>query len=94
MARGLVISGALILLLPVLLGADFLWFAMPITELLVMLYAAASMKKYTNALPNGLWAGVLLSKRSSEKFSGLLRYSSSSSGMFSAHSGISGSVSG
>ena len=53
-ARGLVISGALILLLPVLLGADFLWFAMPITELLVMLYAAASMKKYTNALPNGL----------------------------------------
>ena len=53
-ARGLVISGALILLLPVLLGADLLWFAMPITELLVMLYAASSMKKYTNALPNGL----------------------------------------
>lgn len=53
-ARGLVISCALILFLPVVLGADFLWFAMPITELLVMLYAAASMKKYTNALPNGL----------------------------------------
>ena len=52
--RGLVISGALILLLPVLLGADFLWFAMPITELLVALCAAASMKKYTNALPDGL----------------------------------------
>ena len=34
-ARGLVISGILILILPVLFGADALWFAMPITELLV-----------------------------------------------------------
>ena len=33
--RGLLVSGALILLLPVLLGANALWFAMPITELIV-----------------------------------------------------------
>ncbi len=39
-ARGLVISGALILLLPRLVSADSLWFAMPITELLVAVYAA------------------------------------------------------
>ena len=49
-ARGLVISGILILLLPVAVGADFLWFAMPITELLVMVYAAAAMRRYTKAL--------------------------------------------
>ena len=50
-ARGLIISGILILTLPLLLGADSIWFAMPITELLVMLYAAAAMKKYTRKLP-------------------------------------------
>ncbi len=50
-ARGLVISGALILLLPRLAGADALWLAMPVTELLVMLYAASTVKKYTAALP-------------------------------------------
>ena len=49
-ARGLVISGALILLLPKLAGASSLWLAMPITELLVMLYAATTMRKYTKAL--------------------------------------------
>ena len=50
-ARGLVISGALIMLLPLVVSADAIWFAMPITELLVMLYAAAAMRKYTGALP-------------------------------------------
>lgn len=50
-ARGLVISGILILILPVLTGADSLWFAMPITELLVMFYAASTIRKYTKALP-------------------------------------------
>lgn len=50
-ARGLVISGILILILPVLTGADFLWSAMPVTELLVMIYAAVTIKKYTKALP-------------------------------------------
>ena len=50
-ARGLVVSGALILLLPSLIGAGALWYAMPITELLVMVYAVSAMKKYSAALP-------------------------------------------
>ena len=49
-ARGLVISGVLILVLPVLTGADSLWFAMPVTELLVMVYAAATIRTYSKAL--------------------------------------------
>ncbi len=51
-ARGLIISGALILLLPTVIGADSLWYVMPITELLVMFYVTAMMKKETAALPN------------------------------------------
>ncbi len=50
-ARGLVISGILIMVLPSLIGADFLWLSMPITELLVMIYAASTIRKYTLALP-------------------------------------------
>ena len=50
-ARGLVISGALILALPVLAGADAVWLAMPVTELLVMVYAAVTMRRDTAALP-------------------------------------------
>lgn len=46
-ARGLVISGILILVLPILAGASSIWFAMPITELLVALWAGAKIKKYT-----------------------------------------------
>lgn len=42
-ARGLVISGALILGLPALAGADSLWSAIPITELLVVIYAAGAI---------------------------------------------------
>lgn len=49
--RGLVVSGALILLLPPLFGADALWYAMPLTELVTAVYVAASMKKYTGSLP-------------------------------------------
>lgn len=49
-ARGLVISGILILVLPLIAGADSLWFAMPITEFVVMFYAAASIGKYTKVL--------------------------------------------
>ncbi len=52
-ARGLVISGILIMVLPALVSADAIWFAMPITELLVMLYAASTIRKYTRALPGG-----------------------------------------
>ena len=40
----------MIMVLPVIAGADFLWFAMPITELLVMFYTAGAMRKYTKAL--------------------------------------------
>ena len=43
-ARGLVVSGALILLLPMFCHASSLWLAMPITELLVMIYAASQMR--------------------------------------------------
>ena len=45
--RGLAVSGILILILPVLTGVNSLWLAMPVTELLVMLYAFAAIKKYT-----------------------------------------------
>lgn len=48
-ARGLVISGALIMLLPLFGSADLLWYAMPITELVVMIYAASAIKKYSEA---------------------------------------------
>lgn len=51
-ARGLVISGILILLLPVLFSADSLWLAMPITEFLVAVYVAIRMKHDTTALPD------------------------------------------
>ena len=50
-SRGLVISGILILLLPIVAGANSIWFSMPITELLVLLYACSAMRKYTWALP-------------------------------------------
>ena len=50
-ARGLVISGALILALPALVSADAIWFAMPVTELLVTFYAAAGIRRCTAALP-------------------------------------------
>ncbi|MDO4838108.1 MAG: MATE family efflux transporter [Clostridia bacterium] len=50
-ARGLVISGALILILPTVVGADSLWYVMPVTELVVMVYVVAMMKKETAALP-------------------------------------------
>lgn len=50
-ARGLVISGLLILLLPIITGSDSLWFAMPITEAVTAIYAAMTICKYTRALP-------------------------------------------
>ena len=51
-ARGLVISGALILLLPALLGPAAIWWAMPVTELLVACYAVSVMRRATRALPS------------------------------------------
>ncbi|MGG5372340.1 MATE family efflux transporter [Enterococcus sp. AZ196] len=50
-ARGLVISGLLIFLLPLTLGADVLWFVMPITELITALFSGFLMKRYTGKLP-------------------------------------------
>ena len=49
--RGLVISGALILLLPGLCGADSIWYAMPLTELLTVIYVGLEIKKCTRKLP-------------------------------------------
>ena len=47
--RGLVVSGALILLLPLCFGGSSVWLAMPLTELVTALCAAALMQKYTAA---------------------------------------------
>lgn len=49
-SRGFFLSGILIMVLPAIAGPDFLWFAMPITELFVMFYTVYSMRKYTKAL--------------------------------------------
>ena len=43
--RGCVVSGILILLLPAVAGPDAIWFAMPITELFVAVYAARTIAK-------------------------------------------------
>ena len=44
--RGAVISGVLIFLLPVMAEANSIWFAMPITELIVAVFVAAMMRRY------------------------------------------------
>ncbi len=49
-ARGIVISGCLIFLLPVLFGADSIWFTMPITETVVAVFVVCMMVRYTKAL--------------------------------------------
>lgn len=49
-ARGVVISGLLILVLPVLFNGASLWFVMPITEFLVAIYVAIRMKHATAEL--------------------------------------------
>lgn len=43
--RGAVLSGLLIYLLPVVAGADSIWFAMPITELVVAVFVAVMMRR-------------------------------------------------
>ena len=50
-SRGLIISGILIMVLPSI-SPNAIWYTMPITELLVMIYAGTEMKKYTDALPS------------------------------------------
>lgn len=48
--RGLVISSALIMLLPAVAGADFIWFAMPVTEIVVAVFVICMMVRYTKRL--------------------------------------------
>lgn len=48
--RGFVISGLLIYLLPEIIGADAIWLAMPITEILVAIYVVYGMTKTTRQL--------------------------------------------
>ena len=49
-SRGFIISGILILLLPVVTGANSIWFAMPLTELLVPVYVVWMIARYTKQL--------------------------------------------
>lgn len=49
-SRGAVISGILICILPAVFGANAIWFAMPITELLVAIYVTMRMAQYTKAI--------------------------------------------
>lgn len=46
-ARGTVISGILILVLPAILSADSIWFAMPVTELIVAVYVVVMILRCT-----------------------------------------------
>lgn len=51
-ARGAIISGILIMLLPAVVPTASIWFAMPITELIVALFVFVLMAQYTNRLTN------------------------------------------
>lgn len=50
-ARGCGLSALLILALPAIAGPNAIWFSMPITELLVALYAGREIARRTRALP-------------------------------------------
>ena len=50
-ARGLIVSGISIYLLPVAFGPDAIWLAMPLTELVVAVYVVERIRTYTRALP-------------------------------------------
>lgn len=47
MARGLIISGALIIILPMFVNVNSIWYAMFITETLVALYVIKKIKEYS-----------------------------------------------
>lgn len=49
-SRGAVISGILICILPAVVGADAIWCAMPVTELLVAIYVTIRMIQYTKVI--------------------------------------------
>ncbi len=48
--RGLVISGALIMILPLIFPSYAIWWSMPLTEALTMIYVIVKMKAYTRQL--------------------------------------------
>lgn len=50
LARGAVISGAMIILLPLILGANSVWYAMLITEMVVAIFSLYYMVRYTRQL--------------------------------------------
>lgn len=48
--RGCIVSGILIMILPIYAGANSIWFTMPITELLVAIYSVYMITKYTKSM--------------------------------------------
>ncbi len=53
LARGVVLSSAMILLLPVIAGANAIWYAMLITEVVVLAYSMLQMKRCTETFAKG-----------------------------------------
>jgi len=51
-ARGALISGLLIFILPILFGKDAIWFTMPITETIVAIYVIIKIKEFNLKLKN------------------------------------------
>lgn len=51
-ARGAVISGIMIFLLPMVFGGSAVWLAMPVTEAVVCVYVVMMMRRFTKALPD------------------------------------------
>lgn len=52
-ARGIVVSGALIMILPALLGGSAIWWAMPITEAATTIYAFITIKRQNKLMLRG-----------------------------------------
>ena len=50
-ARGIVVSGILIMVLPQIFSPDSLWFAMPITETAIFIYVLFALKKQLSRFP-------------------------------------------
>ena len=59
--RGLVVSGALIMLLPAAFGANSIWLAMPITEVITATYVIIMMARYTKKLSSDDFYGTAVS---------------------------------
>jgi len=53
LARGIVLSGILIMVLPLIFGATSLWAAMPVTEVVVAIVVVILMVKFTKNLDEG-----------------------------------------